>query len=357
MVNELFINSLRFGLTLIVFFFLPGFLVLRLFSKEVALTGCFFAGLSLYYLFSLGIAVFTNDLKMLKIVLPILYLIFLIVSVYYIKIVKRESLKGSVRFIPGFLWKGGNFNASLKPSDIAYYIFWVLIFFLLIGYRLTHNFHYDDTMHLSYLSAYLKEDNIFPYLTESSKAVFKWGDRVFYTNNYGFFANLYLLPSLFFKTDFIYDYYLWGFFLFFILLLLIDRFVSQFISGSKLIRLLFILTFILWHYDNPLNYGGYPLSIAKLFFYAGIFYLLSYIKDSLTRDLVISISIINLAWIFHMNVVVMFIVFTPLLLLTFFIGYRDKRKEIVRYSIGLFTYSTLVMVLLFLSQNFIYYVP
>lgn len=351
-------NSLWFGLTLISFFLLPGFLFLRFFSKEVTFLGSFFAGLSLYYLLSIGINVFTNELRILKIVLPIFYLIFFIVSAYYIKIIKRKSLiKGSIKFIPDFLWKDSNLNASLKVSDVTYYTSWVLIFFLLVGYRLTHNFHYDDTVHLSYISAYLKEGNIFPHLSDYSKAVFKWGDKVFYTNIYGFFANLYMLPGLFFKTDFVYDYYLWGFFLFFILLLLLDQFVSRFISDGKLIRLLFILTFILWHHDNPLNYGGYPLSAAKTFFYAGILYLLGYIKDGSIRDLVISVGIINLAWIFHMNMAVPFIAFTPFLILTFFIGYMDKREEIRRYSASLFAYSSLVIVLLLFGKNFIYYAP
>lgn len=353
-IYEIGINTLLFGLTIFFFFLLPGHLVLILFKKERNLINGFFVGTIIFILFIIFISFFINELVSLKIGIFIFYSLILCFLIGYLT--RNQKIKQlyyglNIRY---FLNRIGEFFWPVKLDNFIYSITLIILFLLVVSLRLTHNFHYDDTAHFTYLSDYLKNEALFPSLLSHSRIIWTWGENAYHVNNYSFFVIFYIIPTLLFKVDFIFGYYLWGFFLFSILVVLLDRFVVSFITINKLVRIIFILSFFLWHHDDSLNFGGYPLSIAKLFFYAGIYYFLYFIKHESLSDSLISAGMFNLSWLIHINLIVTYSLFLPFLLACFFIGFKEKRRLVWGFSINMFASSVSIIIILFIFTNFIY---
>lgn len=351
---DIAINTLLFTLTLFCFILLPGRLALILFKKEVNSMGSFFVGTILFCLFIIFTSFFIEELVSLRIGIFISYSLLIGFLIGYLIMTQRVKQLYYGLNIRYFLSKIGEFLRPVDFNDFIYFLTLITLSFLVISLRLTHNFHYDDTAHFTYLSDYLKNGILFPSLLSHSRIIWTWGENAYHVNNYSFFVILYIIPTLLFKVDFIFGYYLWGFFLFSILVVLLDRFVVSFITINKLVRIIFILSFFLWHHDDSLNFGGYPLSIAKLFFYTGIYYFLNYIKDSSSLDLLTSIGVFNLSWLIHINLIVALLFFLPFLVLCFFIGFKGKRRLVRKFSINMFASAVSIIIILFVFTNFIY---
>ncbi|MEK7845848.1 MAG: hypothetical protein AAB257_02660 [Nitrospinota bacterium] len=347
MINEIFLNGLLFILAIGLYIILPGYIILTSFGRKGDILDSFFIGISLYFTSTILISIFTNSHTTYRLVYPlVLFIIIVIISgvTKWHWVMELRRCKDYLR----------SFHTSFSRDRFTYLSILGILVIIMIPYRITHNFHYDDTLHLAYLSDYLRSGEIFPHINSYYKVLLEWGDRSFRINDYSFFVVLYTFPTLFFNVDFTIAYYLWGGILFIVLLLLFDRFVDQFISHSVVIKIIFILSFLFWHHNNPLNFGGYPLDVAKIIFYSGIYYLLKYLDGADIINLLLSIVLLNLSWAIHLNLLITFLFLLPLVSLIFYIGYREKRKLILRYSLGLMSYSSGLVLLLILGTEFIY---
>lgn len=347
MIYEIFLNSLLFILAIGLFIILPGYIILTSFGRKGGILDSFFIGISLYFTFTILISIFTNSHTIYRLVYPLV----LFISIVIISGLTKWHWVMDLRRCKDCL---KSFYSSVDRDRFIYLSILGFLVIIMIFYRITHNFHYDDTLHLAYLSDYLRSGEIFPHIKSYYKVLLEWGDRSFRINDYSFFVVLYTFPTLFFNVDFTIAYYLWGDILFIVLLLLFDRFVDQFISHSMVIKIIFILSFLSWHHNNPLNSGGYPLDVAKIFFYSGIYYLLRFLGGADIISLLLSIVVLNLSWAIHLNLLITLLLLLPLVYLIFYIGYREKRKLILRYSLGLVSYSSILFLLLILGTEFIY---